>query len=55
MAKGESAKNSFFKKVPDSQRECASKVVPAKRFTNPPHSFAANYYLPEKTAARWSK
>jgi TRAP-type mannitol/chloroaromatic compound transport system substrate-binding protein len=52
MAKEESAKNPFFKKVYDSQRDWASKVVPAKRFMNPPYSFAANYYWPEKPAAR---
>ncbi len=44
----ESAKNPFFKKVLDSQRAYASKVVPAKRFMFPPYSFAANYYWPEK-------
>ena len=49
MAKEESAKNPFFKKVLDSQREYASKVVPAKRFMTPPYSFAANYYWPEDT------
>jgi TRAP-type mannitol/chloroaromatic compound transport system substrate-binding protein len=48
MAKEESAKNPFFKKVLDSQREYASKVVPAKRFMFPPYSFAANYYFPEQ-------
>ncbi len=47
MAKEESAKNPFFKKVLESQREYASKVVPAKRFMYPPYSFAANYYWPE--------
>jgi TRAP-type mannitol/chloroaromatic compound transport system substrate-binding protein len=47
IAKEESAKNPFFKKVLDSQREYASKVVPAKRFMYPPYSFAANYYWPE--------
>ncbi len=52
MAKEESAKNPFFKKVLDSQREYASKVVPAKRFMYPPYSFAANYYWPEKPAAK---
>jgi TRAP-type mannitol/chloroaromatic compound transport system substrate-binding protein len=51
MAKEESAKNPFFKKVLDSQRQYASKVVPAKRFMNPPYSFAANYYWPESRAA----
>jgi TRAP-type mannitol/chloroaromatic compound transport system substrate-binding protein len=50
IAKEESAKNPFFKKVLDSQREYASKVVPAKRFLYPPYSFAANYYWPEKAA-----
>jgi TRAP-type mannitol/chloroaromatic compound transport system substrate-binding protein len=47
IAKEESAKNPVFKKVLDSQREYASKVVPAKRFMFPPYSFAANYYWPE--------
>jgi hypothetical protein len=49
MAKEESAKSPFFKRVLDSQREYASKVVPAKRFMTPPYSFAANYYWPETT------
>jgi TRAP-type mannitol/chloroaromatic compound transport system substrate-binding protein len=48
IAKEESAKNPFFKKVLDSQRAYAAKVVPAKRFMFPPYSFAANYYWPEK-------
>ena len=52
MAKEEAAKNPFFKKVWDSQREWASKVVPAKRFMYPPYSFAANYYWPEETAKK---
>jgi TRAP-type mannitol/chloroaromatic compound transport system substrate-binding protein len=55
MAKEESEKNPFFKKVLESQREYASKVVPAKRFYAPPYSFAANYYWPEdsrKSAAK---
>jgi TRAP-type mannitol/chloroaromatic compound transport system substrate-binding protein len=47
MAAEESAKDPFFKKVLDSQRVYASKVVPAKRFMFPPYSFAANYYFPE--------
>jgi TRAP-type mannitol/chloroaromatic compound transport system substrate-binding protein len=51
MAAEESAKSPFFKKVLDSQREYAAKVVPAKRFMFPPYSFAANYYFPEKPAA----
>ena len=51
IAEEESAKSPFFKKVYDSQREYAAKVVPAKRFMFPPYSFAANYYFPEKPAA----
>jgi TRAP-type mannitol/chloroaromatic compound transport system substrate-binding protein len=47
IAKEESAKNPFFKRVLDSQRAYAAKVVPAKRFMFPPYSFAANYYFPE--------
>jgi TRAP-type mannitol/chloroaromatic compound transport system substrate-binding protein len=48
IAKEESAKNPFFKKVLDSQHAYAAKVVPAKRFMFPPYSFAANYFFPEK-------
>jgi TRAP-type mannitol/chloroaromatic compound transport system substrate-binding protein len=56
IAKEESAKNPFFKKVLDSQRAYAAKVVPAKRFMFPPYSFAANYYFPEaKPAAKGKK
>ena len=55
IAKEESAKNPFFKKVLDSQRAYASVVVPAKRFYFPPYSFAANYYWPEKQAAAKKK
>ena len=53
IAAEESAKDPFFKKVLESQRVYAAKVVPAKRFMYPPYSFAANYYFPEqkKTAA----
>jgi TRAP-type mannitol/chloroaromatic compound transport system substrate-binding protein len=47
VAKEHSAKNPTFKKVYDSQREYASKVVPAKRYMFPPYSFAANYYWPQ--------
>jgi TRAP-type mannitol/chloroaromatic compound transport system substrate-binding protein len=47
MAAEESAKDPFFKKVYESQKAYASKVVPAKRFMFPPYSFAANYYWPE--------
>jgi len=55
IAAEESAKNPFFKKVYDSQREYAAKVVPAKRFMFPPYSFAANYYFPEKKPAAEAK
>ena len=55
IAAEESEKSPFFKKVLDSQREYASKVVPAKRFMFPPYSFAANYYFPEKPAAAPAK
>jgi len=55
MAKEESAKNPFFKKVLDSQRAYAAVVVPAKRLYFPPYSFAANYYFPEKGPGRRRK
>jgi TRAP-type mannitol/chloroaromatic compound transport system substrate-binding protein len=48
IAAEESAKDPFFKKVLESQRVYAAKVVPAKRFMFPPYSFAANYYFPEQ-------
>ena len=48
IAKEESEKNPFFKKVLESQRAYAAIVVPAKRFYFPPYSFAANYYFPEQ-------
>jgi TRAP-type mannitol/chloroaromatic compound transport system substrate-binding protein len=47
LAAEEGAKNPFFKRVHDSQRQYAAVVVPAKRFYFPPYSFAANYYWPE--------
>src|SRR3954452_4567837 len=52
MASEEAARNPFFKKTWESQRQWASIVVPAKRFMQPPYSFAANYYWPEKAAAK---
>ena len=45
-----SAKNPTFKKVYESQREYAAKVVPSKRYMFPPYSFAANYYWPQEAA-----
>jgi len=53
LAAEESARNPFFKKVMDSQRAWAEVSVPAKRFMQPPYSFAANYYWPDaKPAAK---
>jgi len=53
VAKENSDKSPTFKKVYESQRAYAAKVVPAKRYMFPPYSFAANYYWPqtEKPAA----
>jgi TRAP-type mannitol/chloroaromatic compound transport system substrate-binding protein len=48
VAAEHSKKNATFKKVYESQREYAAKVVPAKRYMHPPYSFAANYYWPEE-------
>jgi len=51
VAKEYSDKSPVFKKVYDSQREYAAKVVPAKRYMFPPYSFAANYYWPQEGGA----
>ncbi len=48
FAAAEVAKNPFFKKVYESQRAYASKVVPAKRFMFPPYALQADYYWPVK-------
>jgi TRAP-type mannitol/chloroaromatic compound transport system substrate-binding protein len=50
VAAENSAKNPSFKRVYESQREYAAKVVPAKRYMFPPYSFAANYYWPQEGA-----
>ena len=55
VAAGHAAKHPSFKKVYASQREYASKVVPAKRYMFPPYSFAANYYWPEQRSAAPAK
>ncbi len=47
VAKAYSDKDPAFKKVYESQRAYAAKVVPAKRYMFPPYSFAANYYWPQ--------
>ena len=49
IAQEEMAVNPFFKKVYESQKAYAAKVVPAKRFMFPPYSYAANYYFPSPT------
>jgi TRAP-type mannitol/chloroaromatic compound transport system substrate-binding protein len=49
VAKENSDKSPTFKKVYESQRAYAAKVVPAKRYMFPPYSFAANYYWPQET------
>jgi TRAP-type mannitol/chloroaromatic compound transport system substrate-binding protein len=49
MVKEESAVNPFFKKVYESQKAYAAKVIPARRFMFPPYSFLANYYFPPVT------
>ncbi len=49
MAAEESAANPFFKKVFESQKAYAAKVIPARRFMFPPYSFLANYYFPPAT------
>lgn len=41
-------KNPFFKKVYDSQREFASKVVPAKNTVSAPHNMAIDHYFNKK-------
>jgi TRAP-type mannitol/chloroaromatic compound transport system substrate-binding protein len=48
FAAAESAKSPFFKKVYDSQRAYAAKVVPAKRFMTPPYTLQADHFWPSK-------
>jgi TRAP-type mannitol/chloroaromatic compound transport system substrate-binding protein len=48
VAAAEAAKSPFFKKVYDSQKAYAAKVVPAKRFMFPPYTLQANHYFPPK-------
>ncbi|MGH8692594.1 MAG: TRAP transporter substrate-binding protein, partial [Burkholderiales bacterium] len=55
VAAEHSKKHPTFKKVYESQREYAAKVVPAKRYMFPPYSFAANYYWPEAKPAAAAK
>jgi TRAP-type mannitol/chloroaromatic compound transport system substrate-binding protein len=55
VAAENSAKSPTFKKVYESQRAYASRVVPAKRYMFPPYSFAANYYWPQENAQATAK
>ena len=48
IAKEEAAKNAFFKRVYDSQRDYASRVVPARRSVYPDYDLSAAHYWPEK-------
>ena len=48
MAKEEEAKNPFFKKVYESQKAYAAKVVPMRRDTYPDYNFSANHYYPRE-------
>lgn len=48
IAKAEEAKNPYFKKVYDSQKAFASKVVPGRRAVYAPYNVGADYYWPEK-------
>ena|GEM_PF-6274601 len=44
IAQREAAKDPFFKKVWESQREFASLMVPQKWMRHPPYDLAASYY-----------
>ncbi len=48
IAKAEYEKNAFFRKVYDSQKAYAGKVVPARRSVSAPYEFVADYYWPVK-------
>ncbi|GIX48196.1 MAG: exported solute-binding protein [Candidatus Tectimicrobiota bacterium] len=48
LAAQEAAKDPFFKKVLDSQRQYAALVVPYRRLWNDALRFAADYYWPEE-------
>jgi len=48
IANEEAAKNPFFKKVLDSQREYARVVVPARRAVDTDYEWLADYYWPKQ-------
>lgn len=51
VAKDQSEKNPYFKKVYDSQRAYAEKVVPVRMRVQVPYGFAAKHYWPEAIGA----
>jgi TRAP-type mannitol/chloroaromatic compound transport system substrate-binding protein len=55
IAGEEAAKDPFFKKVYDSQREYAALVVPAKRLMSSSFDFVVDHYWPVKAARRGRK
>src|SRR5690606_16752237 len=46
IAGEEAEKDPVFGKVPDSRRDYAGKIVPARRFVYAPHALGANRYCP---------
>lgn len=48
VAEEKSAENAFFKKVLDSQREWAKRIVPFRRLAQPDYKLAAEYYWSEE-------
>lgn len=46
IAEKDAAKDPFFKKVLESQRQYASLVVPARGLLSPSYEFVAEYYWP---------
>jgi TRAP-type mannitol/chloroaromatic compound transport system substrate-binding protein len=48
MVEEESAKNAFFKKVTESQKAYAAKVVPLRGSAYPDYSFTRDHYWPKK-------
>lgn len=47
VAREEEARNPFFKKVHESMRSFASRVVATRRYTHPDYRLAADHYWPE--------
>jgi TRAP-type mannitol/chloroaromatic compound transport system substrate-binding protein len=48
IAKEEAAKNPFFRKVYESQRAYAAKVVTSRLMTAPAYNTIAEHYWPDK-------